>query len=231
MVHNFTRTVALDISGFPATTARNVIASAIANRFLSLKVTALQFVGNIARVSFADTASKELIMRMESVYVGDIACPVRGGGPRPQKVFFHNYPFEASSDSLSLVLKRFGDVKDISHRRWLHMKDIFDGVRVVTMIRDKPIPRNLDVDGFHVKVSYYGQSVECDICNNHGHVARDCPLKGKCLWCHQPGHLQRDCTNPRAGDNSDVGSAEGGSPSGPPAPVNVDTSSVSGSQA
>ena len=231
MVHNFTRTVALDISGFPASTARNVIASAIANRFLSLKVTALQFVGNIARVSFADTASKELIMRMESVYVGDIACPVRGGGPRPQKVFIHNYPFEASSDSLSLVLKRFGDVKDISHRRWLHMKDIFDGVRVVTMIRDKPIPRNLDVDGFHVKVSYYGQSVECDICNNHGHVARDCPLKGKCLWCHQPGHLQRDCTNPRAGDNSDVGSDEGRSPSGPPAPVNVDTSSVSGSQA
>ena len=86
MVHNFTRTVALDISGFPASTARNVIASAIANRFLSLKVTALQFVGNIARMSFADTASKELIMRMESVYVGDIACPVRGGAVRaPRK--------------------------------------------------------------------------------------------------------------------------------------------------
>ena len=68
MVHNFTRTVALDISGFPASTAWNVVASAIA-RFLSLKVTALQFVGNITRVSFADTASKELIMRMEFVYV------------------------------------------------------------------------------------------------------------------------------------------------------------------
>ena len=231
MVHNFTRTVALDISGFLASTARNVIASTIANRFLSLKVTALQFVGNIARVSFADTSSKELIMRMESVSVGDIACPVRGGGSCPQKVFIHNYPFEASLDSLSLVLKRFGDVKDISHRRWLHMKNIFDGVRVVTMIGDKRIPRNLDVDGFHIKVSYDDQSVECDICNNHGHVARDCPLKGKCLWCHQPGHLQRDCTNPRAGDNSDVGSAERRSPSGPPAPVNVDTTSVSSSQA
>ena len=221
-----TITVALDISGFPASIARNVIASAIANRFLSLKAIAPQFVGNIARVSFADTASKELIMRMESVYIGDIACPVRGGGPRPQKVFIHNYPFEASLDSLSLVLKRFCDVKDISHRRWLHMKDIFDRVRVVTMIRDKPILRKLEVDGFHVKVSYYGQSLECDICNNHGHVARDCPLKGKCLWGRQSGHLQRDCTNP-----SDVGSAEGRSPSSPPAPVNVDTSSVSGSQA
>ena len=38
-------------------------------------------------------------------------------------------------------------------------------------------------------------------------------------------------TNPWAGDDSDVGSAEGRSPSGPPAPVNLDTSSVSGSQA
>ena len=85
MVHNFTRTVALDISGFRAPTARNVIASAIANLFLSLKVTALQFVGNIARVSFADTASKELIMRMESVYVGDTACPVRGAVRAPKK--------------------------------------------------------------------------------------------------------------------------------------------------
>ena len=169
-MHNFTRTVALDFSGFPASTARNDIASAFANRFQSLKVTALQFVGNTALVSFADTASKELVMRLESVYVGDIACPVRGGGPRPQKVFVYNYPFEASTDSLSHVLKDFGDVKDISHRRWLHMHDIFDGVRIVTMIRDKPIPRNLDVGGFHVKVSYYGQSVECDICSKHGHV-------------------------------------------------------------
>ena len=107
MVHNFTGTVALDISGFSASTARNVIASAIANRFLSLKVTALQFVGNIARVAFADTASKELIMRMESVYVGDIACPVRGGGPRPQKVFIHNYPFEASSGLVVSRIKTF----------------------------------------------------------------------------------------------------------------------------
>ena len=106
MVHNFTRTVALDISGFPTSTARNVITSAIANHFLSLKVTALQFVGNIAQVSFADTASKELIMRMEPVYVGDIACPVRGGGGGPchQKVFIHNYPLEASFDSLPLIL-------------------------------------------------------------------------------------------------------------------------------
>ena len=228
MVYKFSRTVALDISGFPASSNRNIIASAIANRFLSLKVSAVQLVGNIARVSFADTASKDLIMRMESVYIGDVACPVKGGGPRPQKIFVHNYPFEASADSLSIAMRRYGEVKDISYRRWLHMLDVCDGVRIVTMIRSEPIPRNLVVDGFHIKVSYYGQAVECDICNEQGHVARDCPLKGKCLWCHQSGHLRRECLNPRAGESTVSESTDESLPNDPPV---TNTSCVSEGQA
>ena len=54
-----------------------------------------------------------------------------------------------------------------------------------------------------MKVLYYGQAVVCDISERLSHVARDCPLKGKCLWCHQPGHLARECVNPRA-DSSDI---------------------------
>ena len=49
-----------------------------------------------------------------------------------------------------------------------------------------------------LKVSQYG-----DICERLGHIARDCPLKGKCLWCHQAGHLARECVNPHA-DSSDL---------------------------
>ena len=66
------------------------------------------------------------------------------------------------------------------------------------MVRNEAIPRNLDVEGFRVKISYYCQTVEC-----LGHVARDCPLQGKCLWCHRSGHLVRECVNRRA-DSSDV---------------------------
>ena len=218
MVHNFTRTIALDISGFPASSNRNIVASAIANRFLSLKVSAVQLVGNIARVLFADTASKDLVMRMETVYIGDDACPVKGGGPHPQKVLVHNYPFEASTDSLSIAMRRYGEVKDISYCHWLHMHDICDGVRLVTMIRTEPIPHNLNVDGFRIKVSYYGQAVECDVCNEHGHVARNCPLRGKCLWCHQSGHLYRDCTNPGGGESTVHVSTDGALPNDPPVP-------------
>ena len=66
------------------------------------------------------------------------------------------------------------------------------------MVRNQAIPRNLDVEGFRVKISYYGQAFECDICELWSHVSRDCPLKGKCLWCHQSGHLSRERVNPRA---------------------------------
>ena len=99
---------------------------------------------------------------------------------------------------LTRALNKFGEVKDAFNRCWLHLNGVADGVRVVSMVRNQAIPRNLDVEGFRVKVSYYGQAVECDICERLGHVSRDCPLKGKCLWCHQPGHLARECVNPRA---------------------------------
>ena len=68
MSSDFPRTVLLDVSGrFPALANRNVIATAITNRFASLKVMAVQFVGNVARVSFADAAAKQLILRNESI--------------------------------------------------------------------------------------------------------------------------------------------------------------------
>ena len=73
-----------------------------------------------------------------------------------------------------------------------------DGVRVVTMIWKKPTPRHLVIDGYFCKMTYYGQTPECDICHKTGHIARDCPFKGKCRQCLQSGHLQRDCPNPQA---------------------------------
>ena len=39
-----------------------------------------------------------IVMRFESVRVGDVDCVVRGGGPRPQKVFVYGYPVEGNSN-------------------------------------------------------------------------------------------------------------------------------------
>ena len=92
MSSDFPRKVLLDVSGFPASVNRNAIATAITNQFASLKVTAVQFVGNVARVSFVDAAGKQLIIRNESIVIGDIPCRVRGGGHALKKfscIIFH----------------------------------------------------------------------------------------------------------------------------------------------
>ena len=101
--------------------------------------------------SVADTACKELIITMESVTIGDVACRIKGGGLHPEKVFAHNYPFEASADSLASVMGRYSEVNDISYCRWLHMNYIYGGVCIGTMIRAKFIPCNLEVDCSHIK--------------------------------------------------------------------------------
>jgi len=50
---------------------------------------------------------------------------MKGRGLHPQKVFVHNYPFEASANSLAFVMRRYSEVNDISYRCCLHMNKIY----------------------------------------------------------------------------------------------------------
>ena len=148
-----------------------------------------------ARVTFSSASDRDAVMRFESIRVGDVDCVVRGGGLRPQKFFVYGYPVQGNSNFLTDALSRYGEVHDVRFRHWLYMSEVADGVRVVSMVRNQAIPRNLEVDGYHCKVSYYGQAKECDICEKTGHIAKDCPFRGKCMRCGQAGHLYRDCRN------------------------------------
>ena len=150
-------TIVLDVSKFPAAASRVEISSAIVHRFTAYKVNAIQFVGNLARVTFSSASDRDAVMRFESVCVGDVDCVVRRGGPRPQKVFVYGYPVEGNSNLLTDALSRYGEVHN-GFRHWLHMSEVADGVRVISMVRNQAIPRNLEVDGYHCKVSYYGQA-------------------------------------------------------------------------
>ena len=103
---------------------------------------------------------------------------MRGDGPRPQKIFVYGYPVEGNSNLLTNALSRYGEVHDVRFRHWLHMSEVADEVRVDgVMVRNQAIPRNLEVDGYHCKASYYGQAKECDICEKTGHIDKDCPFR------------------------------------------------------
>ena len=186
-------TVGIDVSGLAARLSRAVVAQRIMNRFLAFKIAAIQFVATVAKITFCNLADRQSVMRCENITIDDVVCPVRGGGPRPQNIFVYNYPYEGDELFLRTVLSEFGDVQDVRFRHWLDIPGVCDGVRVASMIWKKSIPRHLTVYGFFCKITFYGQPLKCDICNKTGHIARECPLKGKCRRCLQAGHLERDC--------------------------------------
>ena len=201
----FKRTVTLDLERFPSSTSRVNIVKAIKDRFAGYTVLSVQFVpGNRAQVTFDRAEHKEFIETLETVSFGDVECRVVGGGPRPQFVHVFHYPYEADDDLLMKVFKKFGDVLGLTHQHYPDHNDICTGVRLLHILRSSPIPRNVDVGGWAVKVWYRGMPPECDICGQ-GHVGKDCPLRGKCRRCRQPGHVSRNCTNlPSAWDSPDA---------------------------
>ena len=83
MPSDLPRKIVLDVSKFPAAVTRVEISSAIVYRFAAYKAKAVQFVGNLARVTFSSASDRDAVMHFESVRVGDVDCVVRGGGPRP----------------------------------------------------------------------------------------------------------------------------------------------------
>ena len=91
----------------------------------------------MARITFLSASGRDAVMRFESVHVGDDHCVVRGGGPRLQKVFVYGYPVEGNLNLLTDALSRYGEVHDLRFCQWLHMSEVADGVRVVSMVRNQ----------------------------------------------------------------------------------------------
>ena len=170
--------------------SRQDVVRAIIDTFQPARpIAAVQF---LAKVTFEQVAHKREVMACEHIRIKDVDCAVRGGGPRPQNVLIYNFPYEVPHAVVRDSLSHYGDVESVLFRHWTHL-NVCDGVRTVRMVRARAIPRNLNIDGFPVKVSYPGQAPECDICFELGHIAKNCTLRGKCLECRQPGHLRRDC--------------------------------------
>ena len=195
MPRRFPCTVSLDVKEFADLgTTRPEVVSKIINSFHPIKpIVAVQFVGYDAKVTFESEAHKREVMANEYVSIEGIECAVRGGGPRPQNVLVYNFPFEIPHAVVREALSPFGEVESVHFGHWTHAREICDGVRTVRMVRSRAISRNLVIDGFPVKISYPGQALECDICGESGHMAKNCSLRGKCLECRESGHFQRNC--------------------------------------
>ena len=189
----FRRTVSLDVSQLAGSHDRKAVSEYIVDHFVGHNVHAVQFVGTVAKVTFAVEASKQEVISHQAVNIQGVPCAVRGGGPRAQNVIVYNYPVEGPDDLIRRALRSFGVIEDIKFRHWPHMPTIGDGARIVRMVRSQPIPRHMVIGEVRVKIAYAGQQQVCDMCDAPGHIARNCPQRGKCFSCGAEGHFSRNC--------------------------------------
>ena len=189
----FRRTVSLHVSQLAVTNDRKKVYELIVNHFACHKIHTVQFVGMVAKVTFAVEASKQEVINHQAIRISGVQCVVQGGGPRVQNVLIYYYPVEGSEESICRILGAYGVIERISFHHWTHLTDVSDGVHVVRMIRCQVIPRNLTTDEVNVKVVYAGQQQLCDRCQVPGPIARACPFRDKCFQCGLEDHFSRDC--------------------------------------
>ena len=94
------RTAGLDVSGLAASNDRKEVSQFIVEHFAHFNIHAVQFVGTIAKVTFAVEASKQQVIRHQSININGVQCAVQGGGPRAQNVLVYNYPVGGNKESI-----------------------------------------------------------------------------------------------------------------------------------
>ena len=165
-------------------------------KFRPALVLSVQFVPvKQVQVTFEDSKMKDNVEKFETIDLNGVKCPIVGGGPIAQNILIYHFPYEEDDARLKTFLSPFGKVLSIRYQHYPGMPDVSTGTCIVRMIREKAIPRNLNIGSIRVKCWYVGQPIECDICRG-AHVAKDCPMRGKCRNCRQEGHLAKDCPNP-----------------------------------
>ena len=226
---NIKKTIAIDLSPLSPDLSRQDLVRILVNKFENVTIKAIQFVPvKLVHVTFQDSVTKDYYAHVENIILEGISCRILGVGPQARTVFVYHYPFEEDDNRLKLALGPFGKVLDVRHQHYVCFNSVCTGTRLVKMVREHPIRRNLDVGGYRVKVWYVGEPLECDICSR-GHISRDCPVRDKCRKCPELGHMARNCPNPpRAWEAVNHGPNTGGVSSASSDPTPAKAAQASG---
>ena len=148
--------------------------------------------GGVARITFKEAVAKQSLLKHDKISLDGRSCKIFADR-RLVWVQVHHYPSEAFDSVIEEFFKSYGSVKLVERQHWVALPDVQTGTRLVGILLDKQVPRNVIIGGFNCKTWYRGQPVTCDLCGKEGHVLSNCPIRGKCRRCMEPGHFARDC--------------------------------------
>ena len=126
---------------------------------------------------------------MQGIKLQGMLIQCESANVRNSAVVYIKVPYEMSDEVVTTALLPYGTVVNI--RRQMHDFDneIETGVRsVLVKNMKKAIPSYVKVGGFTLPIRYKGQQRTCKICNQPGHIARNCELRGRCFVCGSHEH-------------------------------------------
>lgn len=74
------------MSGLARSNDHQAVSKFIVDHFAQYNIHAVQFIGTVAKVTFAAEASKQQVLSHQAINISGILCAVQGDGPRDQKV-------------------------------------------------------------------------------------------------------------------------------------------------
>ena len=149
-------------------------------------------IDNAMYVTFSTRATAESLVELDIISVRGVPSVVSFADSKRVYVKVYYLPHEVDNQDVRNALDEFGHVYKIRRDKYLLHKDIFNGVRTVTMTLKNDIPSFISIAGFEAKIYYREQIKTCRICGRPGHFSKNCP-EVKCYSCGKYGHVSSEC--------------------------------------
>ena len=161
------------------------------------RLSAIQFCPRgLIRITFKNASDKEDFARMGSLVLDGHDLSVTSSDKPPSLVYVHYFPAEGDDALIRDELSKYGEVIGIKHQNFSGIPGLLTGSRILTMFLSDPVPAELRIDDYPVRVWYRGIPPFCQICKVNGHKAADCQFNGKCRRCGSPDHKAHACARP-----------------------------------
>ena len=94
----------------------------------------------------------------------------------------HDLPPEMPHRDIWTDMEKYGKVTQIYHEYWRTLfKGVKNGVRIIKMIPNKPIPSYIIIGGYRTGCTYEGQIATCRHCNQPIHSGNSCATAANLL--------------------------------------------------